>query len=49
MWDFPYYDQETLIRALEARSKIYLSCGIVGVRDMGVDMTVITEKVTFAR
>jgi predicted amidohydrolase YtcJ len=36
MWDFPYYDQETLIRALEAQGKIYLSCGIVGVRDMGV-------------
>lgn len=36
MWDFPYYDEETLVRALEAQGAIYHSCGVVGVRDMGV-------------
>ncbi|MGQ0572260.1 MAG: amidohydrolase [Armatimonadota bacterium] len=35
-WDFLYFDQETQIRAIEAQSKIYHQCGIVGVRDMGV-------------
>lgn len=36
MWDFPYYDEETLVAAIEAQGSIYLQCGIVGVRDMGV-------------
>ncbi|HKR52129.1 MAG TPA: amidohydrolase, partial [Pseudonocardiaceae bacterium] len=36
MWDFPYYDEETLIQALEAQGRIYHACGIVGVRDMGL-------------
>lgn len=36
MWDFRYYDEETLIRAIEAQGQTYLSCGIVGVRDMGL-------------
>lgn len=36
MWDFPYYDQETLIGAIQAQGEIYLQCGIVAVRDMGV-------------
>ena len=35
-WDFLYFDQETQIRAIEAQTKIYHQCGIVGVRDMGV-------------
>ena len=36
MWDFPYYDEETLIRAIGAQGRVYLSCGVVGVRDMGL-------------
>jgi predicted amidohydrolase YtcJ len=36
MWDFPYYDEETLIRAIEAQGRVYLACGVVGVRDMGL-------------
>jgi predicted amidohydrolase YtcJ len=36
MWDFPYYDEETLIRAIEAQGRVYRSCGIVGIRDMGL-------------
>ncbi len=36
MWDFPYYGEDTLIRAIEAQGRTYLSCGIVGVRDMGL-------------
>jgi hypothetical protein len=35
-WDFLYFDQETQIRAIEAQTKIYHQCGVVGVRDMGV-------------
>ena len=36
MWDFPYFDQQTMLRALVAQQALYNACGIVGVRDMGV-------------
>ncbi len=35
-WDFMYFDRETQLAALQAQQEIYHSCGVVGVRDMGV-------------
>lgn len=35
-WDFLYFDRETQFEALKAQQRIYHSCGVVGVRDMGV-------------
>ncbi len=37
-WDFLYFDQETQMRAIKAQQDIYHSCGVVGVRDMGVSV-----------
>jgi len=35
-WDFLYFDEATLLRALSAQQAIYNACGVVGTRDMGV-------------
>jgi predicted amidohydrolase YtcJ len=37
-WDFLYFDQETQIEAIRAQQAIYHSCGIVGIREMGVSV-----------
>jgi predicted amidohydrolase YtcJ len=37
-WDFLYYDQEIQIKAIVKQQEIYHSCGVVGVRDMGVSI-----------
>jgi predicted amidohydrolase YtcJ len=37
-WDFLYFDQEIQLEALKAQQEIYHSCGVVGVRDMGVSI-----------
>jgi predicted amidohydrolase YtcJ len=35
-WDFLYFPQEKMVRAIEAQGRTYLACGVVAVRDMGV-------------
>ena len=37
-WDFLYFDQEIQIKAIVKQQEIYHSCGVVGVRDMGVSI-----------
>jgi predicted amidohydrolase YtcJ len=37
-WDYLYFDDETKLKALEAQQAIYHSCGVVGVREMGVSV-----------
>jgi hypothetical protein len=48
-WDFLYFDQETQIRAIEAQTKIYHQCGIIGVRDMGVSPDEMDAYIAAAR
>lgn len=43
-WDFLHFDQDVQLDALMAQQRIYHSCGIIGVRDMG---TSIDELDTF--
>jgi predicted amidohydrolase YtcJ len=38
MWDFLFFPQEKQIQALESQGRIYLACGVVAVRDMGVSV-----------
>jgi hypothetical protein len=42
MWDFLYFPQDTLVTALHAHGQMYLSCGVVAVRDMGVSVDEVT-------
>jgi predicted amidohydrolase YtcJ len=37
-WDFLYFPREHQLRALEAQGRLYLACGVVAVRDMGVSV-----------
>lgn len=37
-WDFLHFDQEVQIEALLAQQRVYHSCGVVGVRDMGTSV-----------
>lgn len=37
-WDFLYFDQDVQIDALLAQQRIYHSCGVIGVRDMGTSV-----------
>jgi predicted amidohydrolase YtcJ len=37
-WDFMHFDQATQIDAILAQQKIYHSCGIVGIREMGASI-----------
>ena len=48
-WDFLYFDQETQIRAIKAQQAIYHSCGVVGVRDMGVSVDELESYVEIHR
>jgi hypothetical protein len=37
-WDFMHFDQAMQIEAIEAQQAIYHSCGVVGIREMGVSI-----------
>lgn len=37
-WDFMHFDQKLQLEAIETQQAIYHSCGIVGIREMGVSI-----------
>jgi predicted amidohydrolase YtcJ len=37
-WDFMHFDQPTQVEAILAQQRIYHSCGIVGIREMGASI-----------